>query len=97
MRLSQRLFESLARLAMPATSAWAGAPPSGANGQGWIQSSHQTRSLSTHGAFAPVECQTTLIFRVPGTFAHRVLVGNRVRVECNPATEIVTDVALLET
>ncbi len=36
--------------------------PSGANGQGWIQSSHQTRSLSTHGAFAPVECQMYLVY-----------------------------------
>ena len=53
---------------MPATSAWAGAPPSGANGQGWIPASHQTRSLRTHGALAPVECQFTFYaWAAPGS------------------------------
>ncbi len=39
---------------------------------------------------------TALIFRVPGKLAHRVLVGSRVRVECMPANEVVTNVTLLE-
>jgi hypothetical protein len=43
-----------------------------------------------------VDDDTKLIFRVPGKFAHRVPVGARVRVECLPATEVVTDVTLLE-
>lgn len=43
-----------------------------------------------------IDDDTTLMFRVPGMLAHRVLVGNQVRVECNPATEVVTNVTLLE-
>jgi hypothetical protein len=36
------------------------------------------------------------IFRIPSEFAHRVPVGALVRVECMPANEVVTKVALLE-
>jgi hypothetical protein len=40
--------------------------------------------------------ESTIIFRIPAKLAHRVPPGGRVRVECNPATEVVTDVTLLE-
>jgi hypothetical protein len=43
-----------------------------------------------------VDDETKLIFRVPGRFAHRVLVGNQVRVECNRITEVVTEVTMVE-
>src|SRR5260221_8728210 len=57
MRLSQR-YLSRARMAMHATSVWAGAPPSGANARGW-KISRKTCSLRTRRSLARAECQST--------------------------------------
>ena len=71
LRLSQRCFERLARLAREAPSTWVRADPSGAS-----VLERQVRRLSIHGAVAPVECQNSCAATclVSGHFAEVVLV-----------------------
>ena len=72
------------------------------NVQGTIISAYPRFDWFSAGRYSSIYTEleldddTTLIFRIPGKLAHRVPLGARVRVECLPANEVVTNVTLLE-